>query len=552
MRANSDSDLEKIWKNALKVIKEEVPVSSFQAWIKPANLVKIEDNKAYLEVKNEFSRNLILQNYERSISKGLEASIGKATEIIISINSELNNLNYTPNFASLPDSASPMVTNSIYLAPADDNFSYAKSNNSNLSFEQLSFNAGLNPKFTFDNFIVGSHNQFCHAVALSIAEQNSENTYNPFFIYGDVGLGKTHIMQAVGNYILSKKAQAKVLYITTEKFLNDLISSMRKSKMNEFRDRYRSLDLLMIDDIQFIEGKETTQEEFFHTFNALKDNGSQVILTSDRPPMAIPRLEPRLCSRFEAGLVADVQAPTYETRLAIISAKAHELRMKVPMEISDLIANHFPENIRRLEGAIKKLQAYTSFSGLKQTLTEEWVKKILQIGEESKFIIKEDIFKNKPKSTKSSYFNKKPPIKVSGIIDEKAIEQSQDENENQSEIPKISQNSNKIDGQDKKKLFDLIQEIVCEEFKIALESLQSRDNTQEIKEARQISIYLARNFGLSLVEISLFFDGRGNSAILNAYKKVVKEIKENNLLKQLVEKAEKRIEEKYNKQILES
>ncbi len=544
MRANTDSNLEKIWKNALKVIKEEVPVSSFQAWIKPASLIKIEDNKAYLEVKNEFSRNLILQNYERSITKGLEASLGQPTEIIISINSQLNNLDYTPSFSSLPDSGISSPVSKIYLPPSD-NFSYAKSNNnSSLSFEQLSFNAGLNPKFTFDNFIVGSHNQFCHAVALSIAEQNAENTYNPFFIYGDVGLGKTHIMQAIGNYILAKNPQAKVLYITTEQFLNDLIGSMRKSKMNEFRDRYRSLGLLMIDDIQFIEGKETTQEEFFHTFNALKDNGSQVILTSDRPPMAIPRLEPRLCSRFEAGLVADVQAPTYETRLAIISAKANELRMKVPMEISDLIANHFPENIRRLEGAIKKLQAYTSFSGLKQALTQEWVKKILQIGENSQFISKEDIFKSKSKSNKSGYFNKKPPLKITEIIEPKNESQNQSEPQNPSDEPLANENLKKIHEKDKKKLFELIQEIVCEELKINQESLQSRDNTQEIKEARQICIYLARNFGLSLVEISLSFDGRGNSAILNAYKKVTKEIKENNLLKELIERAEKQIEAK--------
>ena len=480
-------NLEKVWKTALKDIKESVPASSFQAWIKSANLISLENNKATLEVRNEFSRNLLIQNYYRVISKALETSSGVPVNLIIQVNSNLPH-DYIPSLSSiaedLPNNTSP--NGSLKIIP-----------NSGLSSSNGFLPHNLNPKFVFDNFIVGGHNQFCHAAALAIAEGRSEGAYNPFFIYGEVGLGKTHIMQSIGNYLRSKKPQAKVLYLSAEKFLNDLISSMRKSKMNEFRNRYRSLDLLLIDDIQFIEGKETTQEEFFHTFNALKDNGSQIILTSDRPPKAISKLEPRLCSRFEGGLLADVQSPTYETRLAILARKAEILKIKLKPDIADLIAQCFPENVRRLEGALVKLQAYVNFTS--RPLTMELTKKVLGID-----IAQAEIISAGNKDL-------------------------------------TEEDSNLKSGENTDKMLKKIAEAVAEKLQVTSSKIFSRDNTQEVKNARQICMAIARSAGLSMQDISLGFDGRGNSSILNSCRRVRKEAKNDKELNTLLTEIEAQI-----------
>jgi chromosomal replication initiator protein len=450
---NSALNLEKVWKSALKAIKEDVPVSSFQAWIKPALLIDLEGNKATIEVRNEFSRNLLIQNYHRNISKGLQESLGQPVDLVIKVNSQMPAQDYIPSLSSInePEAVPKAPVNNLPLLTTADH--------------------GLNPRYVFDNFIVGGHNQFCHAAALAIAERKAGNAYNPFFIYGDVGLGKTHIMQSIGNYMLGKNSGSRVIYLSAERFLNDLIACMRKSKMNEFRARYRSVDLLLIDDIQFIEGKETTQEEFFHTFNALKENGSQIVLTSDRPPHAIPRLEPRLCSRFEGGLIADVQAPTYETRLAILARKADELKMILRPEIADLVSRAFAENIRRLEGALVKLQAYTSFTN--KPITLELTEHVLQIRKED-FVGASELA---------------PAVRS-------------------------------LNGKAFKDILGLIIELVSARIGISGNQIVSRDSTQEVKNARQVCMTVARSVGLSLSEISQGFDGRGNSAILNSIKRV--------------------------------
>lgn len=473
---STTENLDKVWKSALKLIKSEVPISSFQAWIKPAHLTSLEGNKALLEVKNEFSKNLLIQNYQRSIVKALEASLNHSVDLIINVNRQMQSEEYTPSLSSLDEAAQHSVALAHSSVAANPR-----------SHDTLGQNY-LNQKYTFDNFIVGAHNQFCHAAALAIAEQTSNGAYNPFFIYGDVGLGKTHIMQAIGHYLIQKKPQAKILYLSTERFLNDLISHMRKSKMSEFRSKYRSVDLLMIDDIQFIEGKETTQEEFFHTFNALKDNGSQIILTSDRQPKAISRLEPRLCSRFEGGLVADVQAPTYETRLAIISRKADELKMKVKSEVADLIAEAFPGNIRSLEGALVKLQAYTNFTS--RPITIDLTRDVLQIT-------------TSPENSNSSAFAVSPNFSAG------------------------------------RKTLERIVKEVASKMKVPEASIMSRDNSQETKNARQVAMLIARSKGLTLTEIGQAFDGRGNSSILNSCKKVQKDLENDHQLKKLVEEIEK-------------
>ena len=286
------SDLDSIWKDVLKVLRVEITEVSFNTWLKSINPISMSNGRFILGVPNDFTRGILEARYKNLIKNSIE-----------------------------------QVTNESYLVdliiPGEDhNYNGESQEEKEIKEEDTGHERShLNPKYTFDSFVIGGSNQFAHAASLAVAEAPAQ-AYNPLFLYGGVGLGKTHLMHAIGHYINNQRSDAKVVYVTSEKFTNELINSIREYRNEEFRDKYRNIDVLLIDDIQFIAGKEGTQEEFFHTFNALHEANKQIIISSDRPPKEIPTLEDRLRSRFEWGLIADIQAPDFETRLAILRKKA--------------------------------------------------------------------------------------------------------------------------------------------------------------------------------------------------------------------------------------
>jgi len=388
---NIDNNLEKIWDEVLDIIKEDLNNVSYTTWFKPIKPLKLDGNMVYLQAPEEFLRNMITRRYNKLLQNSFNHILEKEVEVKILIpgeDIEENERNTQPKKFQTEKKEK-------------------KYNHSIKSF--------LNPKYKFDTFIIGNSNRFAHAASLAVAESPS-SAYNPLFLYGGVGLGKTHLMHAIGHYIVSNNANAKILYVTSEKFTNDLINSIKDDKNDEFRNKYRKIDVLLVDDIQFIAGKERTQEEFFHTFNTLHSANKQIIISSDRPPKEIPTLEDRLRSRFEWGLTADIQAPDLETRIAILRKKAEQENYEVKDEVMEYIAANIQSNIRKLEGALIRLYAYSSLTNksVDLSLAEEALKHL--ISEDNKEITIDDI-----KKVIATYFNltldeinsKKKPQRIS-------------------------------------------------------------------------------------------------------------------------------------------
>lgn len=343
------NELEKIWLDIQVHLSKEMKGPSFQTWIKPSKLIELKDNKAVIAVKNEFNRNFLKQSYSEKIISCIEKTIKRKIVLEIIVKPDLSLTEFTPSIATLSEAGSRDAINRVSTARTEGYFDHA-----------FRFKSNLNPSYTFESFVVGTSNQFCHAAALAIAELHGE-LYNPLFIHGGVGLGKTHLTHAIANHIASQKS-CNVMYTSSESFTNELIQSIKTDSTNKFKEKYRHTDLLMIDDIQFLAGKEATQEEFFHTFNTLKESGKQIILTSDRPPSLLSSITDRLKSRFEGGLIADIQSPDLETRIAILLLKADGLGIDLQIDVAEYIATVFPNNIRELEGALKRVHAYLSFT----------------------------------------------------------------------------------------------------------------------------------------------------------------------------------------------
>jgi len=356
--------IENEWQDALAYIQGRVPKQVYDTWFTPIYLERIDDSTAQLGVPNKFFGDWLHQHYGPLLSEAVSAARGGVETAITFVIFKQPKKQPDAGGSTVPtvrQNTGPRTKRGIQL----------------------------NPKYTFKNFVVGAGNQFAHAACMAVAEQPAK-AYNPLFIYGDTGLGKTHLLNAIGNYV-AERTDLRIAYLTTEQFTNEVINSIRYDKMMDLRKRYRHIDMLMIDDIQFLAGKERTQEEFFHTFNALYEAHKQLVLSSDRFPKDMPDIEERLRSRFEWGLIADLQPPDVETRIAILRKKSEDEGVTLPEDVIQFLATTMKSNIRELEGSLVRLGAYASLTG--QTITLEMAKSVLRdlIGTKKKIVSMDDI-----------------------------------------------------------------------------------------------------------------------------------------------------------------
>lgn len=324
--------MDELWQATLDQLRGRLGKQNFETWIKPIRIRERDESEVNLEVPNKFFRDWIVEHFLPQIQDTLNALSHKVMKVSVTINQQLQT-GSTPERTQEREKSKPQrVTNLI-------------------------------PKYNFENFVVGASNQFAHAASLAVANQPGEH-YNPLFIYGGVGLGKTHLVNAIGHRIVDRRPALKILYLSSESFMNELIGSLRRDKMDDFKGRFRTIDVLILDDVQFIAGKERTQEEFFHTFNSLYESHKQIVITSDKFPREIPGLEDRLRNRFEWGLIADIQPPDVETRVAILQKKAEAEDVMLPHEVAIFLASKIASNVRELEGALTRLGAFASLTNV--------------------------------------------------------------------------------------------------------------------------------------------------------------------------------------------
>jgi len=345
-----------IWDQVLARVETKVNRHSFYTWFQPTSLISDTGSTLFVRIPNPMYQEWLTKHYSVIISEALAEVQRPGVDVVFTSESNLE----------------PVVVDGSGLPPVAPVVS------------ELPQTSGLNDRYSFETFIVGPSNQFAHAACRAVAEAPS-HSYNPLFIYGGVGLGKTHLMHAIGQYVLQHDPSVKLTYISSERFMNEMINALRYERILDFRERYRTVDILLVDDIQFVSGKEGTQTEFFHTFNALYDGKKQIVLSSDRPPHEIPALEERLRSRFEWGLIADIQPPDLETKMAILKRKAEAEGLPLPDDVAMFIAGRIKSNIRELEGSLIRLIAYASLTGreISRTLTQEVLRNAIDLDERS-------------------------------------------------------------------------------------------------------------------------------------------------------------------------
>ncbi|MDO4740306.1 MAG: chromosomal replication initiator protein DnaA [Eubacteriales bacterium] len=431
------------WEEVLGLLREEITGFNYDTWIAPIVLMEVEDGVVRLEVSDMFIRSNLKKRYERFILQAVQTVFGPE---------------YEAEFLS--PGMKPEDTGRKTPARTNTGFN-------------------LNPRYTFDTFVVGSNNRFAAASASAVAEMPAV-AYNPLFLYGGVGLGKTHLMHAIGHEILRQDPDANLLYMTSEEFTNEVISSISKRKNEELRDKLRNVDVLMVDDIQFIAGKTATQEEFFHTFNQLHSMKKQIVISSDRPPQEIPTLEERLRSRFQMGLVADIQRPDYETRIAILNRKAEEEHYQFDDEVIAFIAENIKSNIRELEGAMNRVNAFADLnrSPVTMELAREALGDLIPI---------------------------RDPKRVTA---------------------------------------ELIMQVVCDHCGVTIEDMTSSRRSREISEPRQIAMYLCRELvKLSTTRIGAAFGKRDHTTVMHACEKVSKDAAKSPEVRKTIETLKQKIKE---------
>ena len=486
---NHPDELLTTWFRILEKVQESLSKVACEKWLAPVRPLRLTGDELELAAPNDFSKDWILNRYvpiledavsdvlgtprkisiisldlpeasdedvpeaERAVSRKVQKAERAARGTRRAISADAVHEDTPVQTTLLSDDEAPAA-----IEPAERT---GKARNKSMVADLPSPIAPgdastLNPKYTFETFVTGKSNQLAHAASISVAE-NPGHGYNPLFLYGGVGLGKTHLMHAIGHRILASHPEMRVLYVSSEKFTNELINSIRDGHPERFRDKYRTIDVLMVDDVQFLSGKQSTQEEFFHTFNALHDDNKQIILSSDRPPKEVKELEERLRSRFEWGLITDIQAPDLETRIAILRKKAMVDHIDVPNDVMFSIANRIDTNIRELEGALTRVVAYASLT--KQPVTTDVALEALK-----------DLFP---------------------------------------------------DGGQKEVTLEVIQEIVASYFQIPVADLHSKKRSRNIAFPRQIAMYLCRELTeSSLPSLGLFFGGRDHTTVLHAYDKI--------------------------------
>jgi chromosomal replication initiator protein len=461
-----------VWSRILSEARATLPEQAYRTWLAPTEAVAISQDTLIISTPNPFAAEWVEDKYAEILSGYSEKLFGRHFRLSVQVNGSGGALELPLPVKLDPEqlSSQPMTerTSPQSTVPPSSGASRPAAGVAQIS-------SLLNERYTFDRFVVGNNNQLSAAAAHAVAEAPAR-MYNPLFIYGGVGLGKTHLMHAIGHVVLQRDPGKRVLYLSSERFTNELVTAIQEGTMAEFRRLYRQIDLLLVDDIQFLEGKERTQEEFFHTFNALHDAQRQIVLTSDRPPKEIG-LEDRLVSRFEWGLVTDIKPPDFETRVAILRNKVEEdgLEISGMEEVLDFIARHCTSSVREIEGAVIKLLAYSSLT--RREITIDLAREAL-----------------------------------GGVLRD-------------------------APGEGNTLTPDLVRQRVAEEWNVSAEGLQSKKRTKDLTVPRQVAMYLIKElFGLSLVEIGRMFGGRDHSTVIHSIDKVEEELAADGELRQRVDR----------------
>lgn len=438
-------DLAEVWIRFTEKFSESASAQVMDTWINPIMPLEVTDEYCKVAVKNSFFKRFIEEKYSKTIESILSSIMEKNIRLIIEAPEQAEEPQTIPAIKVADEPIKPLF---------------------NVEKEEEAAESNLNPKYVFENYVMGNSNRFAYAAAQAVAN-NPATTYNPLFLYGGVGLGKTHLMHAIGNRIKQNDPTMKVLYISSENFTNEIINSIYNKNTEAFRKKYRNIDCLIIDDIQFLKGKEQTQVEFFHTFNDLRDSNKQIIISSDRLPKEIETLEDRMRSRFEQGLIADIQPPDLETRIAILRQKAANDKIEMPNDVLTLLATSITNNIREIEGVYTKIVAYSSLMDVPVTL--EITKKILD--------------------------------DMGNIVQVKQI------------------------------TFESITQAVAEHYRIKLDELFNKKRTQNIAYPRQVAMYLCRELAdMSYPRIGELFGGRDHTTVIHAYEKISNKSKEDSKL----------------------